>query len=120
MVKADFADLKEKHIKDLLAVKTWAEQKELLDIATKLQAVIGTDQHNDFNEFEDTLKAAIKDAEVDLDAKQKKQIIAAVSWPARTRSPSSRECWAPHPKSHPPSGRVGALLRGGHRTGRIT
>ena len=32
------------------------------------------------------------------------QIIAAVSWPARTRSPSSRECWAPHPKSHPPSG----------------
>ena len=80
MVKADFADLKEKQIKDLLAVKTWTAQKELLDIATKLQAVIGTDQHDDFNQFEDTLKAAIKDAGVELDAKQKKQIISAVSW----------------------------------------
>ncbi|WP_145286162.1 type I restriction-modification system subunit M [Rosistilla oblonga] len=80
MVKADFADLKERQIKDLLAVKTWTDQKELLDIATKLQAVIGTDQHDDFNQFEETLKAAIQKAEVELDAKQKKQIIAAVSW----------------------------------------
>ncbi len=80
MVKADFADLKEKQIKDLLDVETWADQKELLDIATALQAVIGTDQHDDFNQFEDTLKAAIKDAEIELSARQKKQIIAAVSW----------------------------------------
>lgn len=80
LIKADFADLKEKQIKDLLAVKTWTEQKELLDKATALQAVIGTDQHDDFNQFEATLKSAIKNAEVELDAKQKKQIIAAVSW----------------------------------------
>ncbi|TWU21726.1 Type I restriction enzyme EcoKI M protein [Novipirellula galeiformis] len=80
LVKADFTELKEKQIKDLLAARTWTDQIELLDIATKLQAVIGTDQHDDFNEFEDTLKAAIKDAEVELDARQKKQIIAAVSW----------------------------------------
>ncbi|WP_146389296.1 type I restriction-modification system subunit M [Allorhodopirellula solitaria] len=80
MVKADFADLKEKQIKDLLAVKTWTNQKQLLDIATHLQAAIGTEQHDDFNEFETTLKEAIKTAEVTLDAKQKKQIIAAVSW----------------------------------------
>ncbi|WP_417377451.1 type I restriction-modification system subunit M [Gimesia maris] len=80
MVKADFADLKERQIKDLLAVKTWTDQKELLDIAIKLQAVIGTDQHDDFNQFEETLKAAIKVAEVELDVRQKKQIIAAVSW----------------------------------------
>ncbi len=80
MVKADFADLKEKQIKDLLNAEKWTEQKELLDIATALQAVIGTDQHDDFNQFEETLKAAIKDADVELDAKQKKQIISAVSW----------------------------------------
>ncbi|WP_417745554.1 type I restriction-modification system subunit M [Rosistilla oblonga] len=80
MVKADFADLKERQIKDLLAVKTWTVQKELLDKAIKLQAAIGTDQHDDFNQFETTLKQAIKEADVDLDAKQKKQIIAAVSW----------------------------------------
>jgi len=80
MVKADFADLKEKQIKDLLDPQTWTDQKELLDNAIKLQAAIGTDQHDDFNAFEATLKQAIKDSGVDLDAKQKKQIIAAVSW----------------------------------------
>lgn len=80
MVKADFADLKEKQIKDLLDPKTWNAQKELLDKATQLQAAIGTDQHDDFNEFEATLKQAIKDTGIELDAKQKKQIIAAVSW----------------------------------------
>ena len=80
MVKADFADLKEKQIKDLLDPQTWNAQKELLDKATQLQAAIGTDQHDDFNEFESTLKQAIKDTGIELDAKQKKQIIAAVSW----------------------------------------
>ena len=80
MVKGDFADLKEAQIKDILAAKTWVAQKEILDKAIELQATIGTDQHNDFNEFEDTLKQAIKGADVELDAKQKKQIIAAVSW----------------------------------------
>ena len=80
LVKADFADLKEKQIKDLLDPKTWNAQKELLDKATQLQAAIGTDQYDDFNEFEATLKQAIKDTGIELDAKQKKQIIAAVSW----------------------------------------
>ena len=80
MVKADFADLKEKQIKDLLDPKTWTDQKELLDKAIKLQAVIGINQHDDFNQFEATLKQAIKDSGVELDTKQKKQIIAAVSW----------------------------------------
>jgi type I restriction enzyme M protein len=80
MVKADFADLKEKQIKDLLDPKTWNAQKKLLDKATQLQAAIGTDQHNDFNEFEATLKQTIKDTGIELDAKQKKEILAAVSW----------------------------------------
>jgi type I restriction enzyme M protein len=44
------------------------------------QAAIGTDQHDDFNDFEGTLKQAIKRADVELDAKQKMQIIAAVRW----------------------------------------
>jgi type I restriction enzyme M protein len=80
LVKADFADLKEKQIKDLLDPKTWNAQKELTGIATQLQAAIGTDQYDDFNQFEATLKQTIKDTGIELDAKQKKQIIAAVSW----------------------------------------
>ena len=59
LIKADFTDLKEKHVKDLLAAKTWNAQKELLDKAEQLQAVIGTAQTDDFNAFEDTLKKAL-------------------------------------------------------------
>jgi len=80
LVKADFVDLKEKQIKDLLDAKTWVTQRELLDIASKLQEVIGTDQHDDFNEFEAKLTQAIKSSDVELDARQKKALIAAVSW----------------------------------------
>jgi type I restriction enzyme M protein len=80
MVKADFAELKEKDIKDLLDPKTWKAQKELLDKAIKLQSVIGTAQHDDYNKFDETLKQAIKKAGIELDPKQTKQIMAAVSW----------------------------------------
>ncbi len=80
LIKADFPDLKEKEIKDLLDPKTWTSQKELLDKAIILQAIIRTDQHDDFNAFEATLTIAIKTSGVELDAKQRKQLIAAVSW----------------------------------------
>ena len=104
MVKADFADLKEKQIKDLLDVETWTDQKELLDIATALQAVIGTDQHDDFNQFELALKAAIKDAEVELDTRQKKQIIAAVSWTNPDAQPVIKKVLGRAPKDTLPLG----------------
>ncbi len=80
LVKADFPDLKEKEIKDLLDPDTWLAAQELLDKAKALQAVIGTDQHDDFNAFEETLAQAVKAASIELDAKQRKQLIAAVSW----------------------------------------
>jgi len=80
MVKADFSDLKEKYIKDLLNPDTWTEQKEMLEIAISLQAHIGTNQHDDYNEIEETLKKIIKEKDIDINAKQKKKIIDAVSW----------------------------------------
>jgi type I restriction enzyme M protein len=80
MIKADFKDLKEKQVKDLLAAKTWNVQKELLDKATQLQAAIGTAQHDDFNTFEGTLSETLKTTGIKLDSKEKKQLLAAVSW----------------------------------------
>ena len=80
LIKADFKDLKEKQVKKLLTSKTWVAQKELLDKAIKLQKAIGVEQHDDFNRFEDTLKQALKATGTKLDAKEKKQLIAAVSW----------------------------------------
>lgn len=86
LVKAEFSDLKEKQIKDLLAQKTWLAQKELLDKAKALGEAIGDEQLDDFNAFEAVLKKAEKTATlpdgtaVKLDAKEKKQILDAVSW----------------------------------------
>ena len=49
-------------------------------MARKLQQVIGKAQFDDFNAYDDTLKAAAKQASITLDTKEKKQIADAVSW----------------------------------------
>ena len=80
LIKADFKELKEKQVKDLLAPKTWLAQKALLDKAVTLQKVIGSAQHDDFNAFEKTLQKVLKETGIKLDAKEKKQLLDAVSW----------------------------------------
>ena len=80
LIKADFKDLKEKQVKDLLAPKTWNVQKELLAKAVQLQAVIGTGQCDDFNEFEETLKKALRKTGLKLETKERKQLLDAVAW----------------------------------------
>ena len=79
-LKRHFADLKEKQIKDLLDADTWLAQKQTLLKARQLQQVIGTAQFDDFNAYDEALKAASKKAGISLDAKEKKQIADAVSW----------------------------------------
>lgn len=78
--KIHFSELKEKQLKDLLDRNLWLDQKKLLLKARQLQTAIGLDQHDDMNLFDDDLNAAVKKAGVYLDAKDKKQIKAAVSW----------------------------------------
>ncbi|WP_204369188.1 hypothetical protein [Methylocucumis oryzae] len=78
--KHHFSELKEKHLKDLLDRTLWLEQKKLLLKARQLQAIIGLEQYDDMNLFDNVLNAASKQAGVFLDAKDKKQIKAAVSW----------------------------------------
>jgi type I restriction enzyme M protein len=75
-MKADFAELKEKQIKDLLAPKTWHSQKQILLKARQLQAALGAGQHDDMNGYEEALKST----GIKLDASEKKQITADVTW----------------------------------------
>ena len=75
-LKADFPELKEKHIKDLLDTRTWRAQLAILQKARQLQAEIGSAQHDDMNGYD----AALKATGIKLDATEKKQITAAVSW----------------------------------------
>ena len=80
MIKADFSELKEKQIKDVLDPRLWQDQLEIMDKAQALQAAIGSSQFNDYNEFEKLFKQALKDTNTTLDSKEKKQIIDAITW----------------------------------------
>lgn len=85
IIKAEFAELKEKQIKDLLDGKLWRTQRALMDKAKLIQTALGSKAggkervSDDFNEFQLTLKDAIKAAGVKLDAKENKQFIDAIT-----------------------------------------
>ena len=79
-LKRHFAELKEKQIKDVLDATTWRNQKRILLKARQLQQIIGAAQSDDFNGYDDTVKAASTQAGITLDTKEKKQIADAVSW----------------------------------------
>ncbi|WP_218690454.1 class I SAM-dependent DNA methyltransferase [Psychrobacter sp. BF1] len=84
MIKADFSELKESQIKDVLNTKIWQSQLALMTKAKALQAAIGDKQFDDFNEFEKVFKQALKDTDVSLDisldVKEKKQLLDAITW----------------------------------------
>jgi len=75
-IKSHFSELKEKNIKDLLDSKVWQTQKQIFLKAKQLQQAIGTEQHDDMNDYDDVIKAT----GIALDTKEKKQITNAVSW----------------------------------------
>lgn len=85
IIKAEFAELKEKQIKDLLDSKLWLAQRALMEKTQQIQTALGTQAggktlvSNDFNQFQLTLKGAIKTAGVKLDAKENKQFIDAIT-----------------------------------------
>ena len=80
MIKADFSELKEKQVKEVLDNKLWREQLAIMNAAKTLQQEIGTEQFDDYNQFDVIFKQAIKDTGLDLTAKDKKQILNAVTW----------------------------------------
>ena len=80
MIKADFSELKESQIKDVLDSKVWRDQLEIMNKAKALQKAMGESQFDDFNEFEKVFKPALKDAGVNLDTKEKKQLMDAITW----------------------------------------
>ncbi len=50
-----------------------------MEKAQALQAVIGTEQFDDFNQFDEVLKKALKQTDIKLDAKEKKQLLDAIT-----------------------------------------
>ncbi|MCW2421878.1 type I restriction-modification system subunit M [Citrobacter farmeri] len=91
LIKTEFAELKEKQIKDLLDSKLWLTQRELMTKARVLQAAFGSTEggchaaSNNFNQFQTDLKNALKPAGVKLDTREQKQFIDAIT----TRNPDA-------------------------------
>lgn len=79
LIKAEYPELKEKDIKDVLDRKIWLFQKELMQKAQALQDHIGTAQSDDFNRFDETLKQAFKATGIKFDTKEKKQFLDAIT-----------------------------------------
>lgn len=92
LIKAEFSELKEKQIKDLLDSKLWLFQRSLMNKAQLLQTAVdnmfvnkktagGRDlASNDFNQFDITMKGAFKVTGIKFDAKEKKQFFDAVTF----------------------------------------
>ena len=86
IIKADFPELKEKQIKDVLEPKLWLFQKSLMEKAQQLQTQLGDDaggkhlQSDDFNQFDITYTQALKALDIKLDSKEKKQLLDAVTF----------------------------------------
>ena len=80
MIKADFSELKESQVKDVLDAKLWHTQLAIMDKAKALQTAIGDSQFDDFNEFDKVFKQALKDTGISLDTKEKKQLMDAITW----------------------------------------
>jgi len=79
-IKSHFSGLKEKQVKDILHPLTWLEHRQLFLKVKKLQSIIGTDQHNDMNTFDDVVMEACRKLLVSIDSKERKKITAAISW----------------------------------------
>lgn len=93
LIKAEFSELKEAQIKDLLSNKLWLFQKALMEKVQKLQTKLadiagGKDKRSDdFNQFEIDYSKALKALNIKFDAKEKKQFLEAVT----TKNPDA-EC----------------------------
>ncbi|MFK3872122.1 type I restriction-modification system subunit M [Pseudoalteromonas rhizosphaerae] len=86
IIKADFPELKEKQIKDVLEPKLWLFQKALMEKAQQLQTQLGDYaggkhlQSDDFNQFDITYTQALKASDIKLDSKEKKQLLDAITF----------------------------------------
>ena len=64
----------------LFDVKYWQKLRDSLTTATLLMKSIGTEEHNDFNQFKASVDAVLKAEKIKLSAPEKNTILNAVSW----------------------------------------
>ncbi|WP_026914225.1 type I restriction-modification system subunit M [Christiangramia portivictoriae] len=73
-------NLSSKNRKKLLSSKTWKKQKDLFELAEKLQKAIGEKEYPDFNMFKKEVDAKLKELKLKPGASEKNSVFSAVSW----------------------------------------
>ena len=73
-------DLTTKNRTKLTKLDTWTKHQILVDVATDLMGVIGSEVFDDFNIVRDRVDAELKAKSIKLSASDKKAILDAVSW----------------------------------------
>ena len=69
-----------KNRKDLLSVKTWESQRDLMRSAERLMGHIGGELYLDFNQFAIMFDEALKKLEIKLSSSEKNQVLNAINW----------------------------------------
>lgn len=73
-------NLNAKQSKALVSSSLWDKQLELLNMATELMNVVGTNEYTDFNLFKAKVEEALKAKKAKLSSSEKNAILNAVSW----------------------------------------
>ncbi|HVT84290.1 MAG TPA: class I SAM-dependent DNA methyltransferase [Chitinophagaceae bacterium] len=73
-------NLNAKQSKALVNPAAWQKQLDLLNTATELMKIIGTNEYNDFNIFRDKVDEVLKTMGIKLSGPEKNTILNAVSW----------------------------------------
>lgn len=79
-IKHNEIKIKPAQLKELLDIKIWNKQKAITEQTSTLKGKIGTKQFDDFNLFEPLFEKTIEQLELELDSKDKKQILDAICW----------------------------------------
>jgi type I restriction enzyme M protein len=73
-------DLSSRYTKKLYSKKIWKEQRDLLELAKKIQGKLGDKEYSDFNVFRNDVKQALDELDVKTTKAERTSIFDAVSW----------------------------------------
>ena len=72
--------LSSRHTKKLYSKKVWKEQKDLLELAEKMQINLGDSEYTDFNVFKSDVKKALDELDTKTTKSERTSIYDAISW----------------------------------------
>jgi type I restriction enzyme M protein len=79
-MEANDIEVSSRYTKKLFTKKTWVEQKELLELAKKVQGVLGNKVYEDFNVFSKEFENALDKLDIKTTKSERTGIYDVVSW----------------------------------------